>query len=318
MPVPRDGTKVARTRMTWESGQSLISIADLDRGDILRILETAGQIVADPERYRQSAAGKILATLFYEASTRTRLSFESAMLRLGGQVISVADIASSSVRKGETLADTVRMVSGYADAIALRHPEAGAAREASQAASVPVVNAGDGTGEHPTQALLDAYTIRQHFGTLDHLTVTFVGDLRYGRTVHSLSRLLANFPLHAVYMVAAPGLEAPPEMLHAFSSIPVHTSHPLVDAARVTDVLYVTRVQRERLPAHHAPPSPLVVDESILAALPTTSVIMHPLPRQAEVPERVDRDARAVYFEQARNGVPVRMAVLNHLLLSNL
>ncbi len=302
--------------MKWLPHTSLIRIADLDRQDIDRIILAAGQMAGARTPAISALTGRIVATLFYEVSTRTRLSFESAALRLGAQVISVADAATSSVAKGESLADTVRIVSGYADAIVLRHPQEGAAAEAAEALAgrVPVINGGDGAGEHPTQALTDAYTLHRHFGRLDGLTVTFVGDLRYGRTVHSLAALLGSYALAGVQLVAPEGLDAPREVTRALGGAPVTRRTSLVEAAATTDVLYMTRIQHERLPAGTSTPHALQVDRAVLDALPASSVILHPLPRKNELPTLVDDDPRAIYFEQAANGVPVRMALLTHAL----
>ncbi len=298
--------------MRWQAHTSLTSISDLDREDIDRLIALAGQMAGARAPAINTLAGRIVATLFYEVSTRTRLSFESAALRLGGHVISVADAATSSVAKGETLADTVRMVSGYADAIVLRHPEAGAARAAADALDgrVPVINGGDGAGEHPTQAMTDAFTLHQHFGRLDGLTVTFVGDLRYGRTVHSLMALLDHYELRAVQLVAPDGLEAPAGGI--LGGARVERIDSLARAAASTDVLYMTRIQHERLPAGSSAPAALQVDRAVLDALPAESLILHPLPRRDELPPLVDEDPRAIYFRQAANGVPMRMALLTH------
>lgn len=300
--------------MLWKAHTSLTSISDLDRDDIDRLITVAAQMAGARAPAITALAGRIVATLFYEVSTRTRLSFESAALRLGGHVISVADAATSSVAKGETLADTVRMVSGYADAIVLRHPEAGAAREAAGALKgrVPIISGGDGAGEHPTQALTDALTLHQHFGRLDGLTVTFVGDLRYGRTVHSLMALLNHYQLRAVQLVAPDGLDAPAGGM--LGGARVERIDSLAEAAAATDVLYMTRIQHERLPAGAHAPAALQVDRTVLAALPAQSLILHPLPRRDELPPLVDADPRAIYFRQAANGVPMRMAILTHAL----
>ncbi|MDA8198237.1 MAG: aspartate carbamoyltransferase [Thermaerobacter sp.] len=302
--------------MKWLPHTSLTRIADLDRQDIDRLIAVAGQMAGARAPAISPLAGRIVATLFYEVSTRTRLSFESAAIRLGAQVISVADAATSSVAKGETLADTVRIVAGYADAIVLRHPQEGAAHEAAVAlrGRTPLINGGDGAGEHPTQALTDAYTLHQHFGRLDGLTVTFVGDLRYGRTVHSLAALFGSYALTAVQLVAPEGLDAPSDLTRSLGGAPVNRLPSLVEAAATTDVLYITRIQHERLPAGATLPDALQVDRAVLDALPASSVILHPLPRKNELPTVVDEDPRAIYFQQAANGVPMRMALLAHAL----
>jgi aspartate carbamoyltransferase catalytic subunit len=313
IPTPGYERRLAST-MKWRPQHSLVSLQELDREDIELLMVQAAEMQSRPEKFRDTLDAKILATLFYEPSTRTRLSFESAMLRLGGHVISVADTSTSSVVKGETLKDTVRMVSGYADAIALRHPHAGAAAEAAHASPVPILNAGDGAGEHPTQALLDAFTMARHFGGLDGLSITLAGDLRYGRTVHSLGLLLGRFRVRSVQLVSAPGLGPPAEITAALAELAVTTHSSLASAAAVSDVLYLTRVQAERLPAGVAAPAPLALDGDTLSALPRHAIIMHPLPRRDELPTAVDADPRAVYFEQARNGVFMRMALLRHVL----
>jgi aspartate carbamoyltransferase catalytic subunit len=300
--------------MAWQARQSITSIRQFERSDLLAVFHSADAIRQAPERVSHAAEPFVLATLFYEPSTRTRLSFEAAMLRLGGKVISTENAAAmSSAVKGETLADTIRIVSGYADIIALRHHEQGSAARAAEVAPVPVLNAGDGAGEHPSQALLDAYLIHGRRGTLDGLTVTFVGDLRYGRTVHSLALLLTHFRHVTVRLVAPHTLMLPDALSQELTQCGVHVEQvsKLTDACRGTDVLYVTRLQTERLPTgvdpeHHR----YAVDEAVLDALPANALIMHPLPRVQELPATVDTDPRAAYFEQARGGLFVRMALL--------
>ncbi len=261
--------------------------------------------------------GRVMATLFYEPSTRTRLSFESAMLRLGGQVVSTENARDfSSAIKGETLEDTVRIVGGYADCIVLRHPEEGAAARAAAVSPVPVINAGDGRGEHPTQALLDLYTIRAELGRLDHLHVVMVGDLANGRTVHSLVDLLSRYPGQRVTLAAPDRVRMPPEAVEQLreAGAVVVESVDLLEAVRDADVVYQTRVQTERLqepwPEAGSDVRRFRVTPELMRALPRKAVVMHPLPRVGEIDPAVDADPRAAYFRQAGNGVPVRMALL--------
>ena len=265
-------------------------------------------------------AGRIMATLFYEPSTRTRLSFESAMLRLGGAVIGTESAREfSSVIKGETLEDTIRMVAAYADVIVLRHDEAGAAARAAMVSDVPIVNAGDGPGEHPTQALLDLYTIHRELGRIEGLHVAFSGDLRYGRTARSLALLLSLFPDVRLSFVAPDVVQMRPDILALMADrgVPYTVTDSLLDTAGDVDVLYQTRVQKERFEdasEFDRARGDTRIDLRIMAALPARSIVMHPLPRVDEIDPAVDADPRAAYFRQARNGVVIRMALLEMLL----
>lgn len=265
--------------------------------------------------------GRIMATLFYEPSTRTRLSFESAMLRLGGQVVSTENARDfSSAIKGETLEDTVRIVGGYADCIVLRHSEDGAAARAAAVAAVPIINAGDGRGEHPTQALLDLYTIRAEVGRLTDLHVVMSGDLANGRTVHSLVRLLALYRGLRVTLAAPPRVQMGTGEVEELTAagVRVELSDDLLEAAGDADVIYQTRIQTERLeqpwPEAQREAARFQVTPGVMEALPPHSIVMHPLPRVGEIDPAVDSDPRAAYFRQARNGVPVRMALLDMVL----
>ena len=267
------------------------------------------------ERTLEELRGRVLATLFFEPSTRTRLSFEAAMHRLGGQVISVAEAKSTSAAKGETLHDTIRTVEGYADVIVLRHPEIGSAAEAAAATHRPVLNAGDGAGQHPTQSLLDLYTIRAEQGRVDGLKIALAGDLRNGRTVHSLADLLANYDVEFTF--AAPdALRMPTEIverLRARGKTVVETEN-LADAIASCDVLYMTRIQRERFddPAEYDRlKNAYVLTKESLGPAKASLTIMHPLPRVNEIATDVDGLSGAAYFRQAANGVPVRMALLS-------
>ncbi len=284
-----------------------------DRADVLQAQDRSRTLAADLQ-------GRILATLFYEPSTRTRLSFEAAMQKLGGSVLSVENARdSSSAVKGETIADTVRVVSGYADAIVIRHFEQGTAAAAAAASPVPVINAGDGAGEHPTQALADTYTIQRELGRLDNLHVVLVGDLLYGRTIHSLLPLLAQFPPLRVSLVCPPSLRLPAELsAHLVQAgAVVEEVASLDDAVVGADVVYVTRVQGERFASaaeYEAVKDAYVLNGKTAERLKAGAVIMHALPRLQEIAPEVDLDPRAAYFRQARNGLYVRMALLQALL----
>jgi len=262
--------------------------------------------------------GKVLATLFFEPSTRTRLSFETAMQRLGGGVISMASADSSSAAKGETVADTARTVAQYADAIVIRHPRIGSAKEAADAADIPVINAGDGAGQHPTQALLDVYTIYKELGSLKKLSVSMVGDLKNGRTVHALVELLSLFGAK-LHFVSPSILKMPEEITTRLKEkgIEIVETEDLIEAAFASDLLYVTRIQKERftdLSEYERVKGGYVVDNKFLDSVKKKLTIMHPLPRVDEINPEVDSYPGAAYFRQVRNGVFVRMALLSMVL----
>jgi aspartate carbamoyltransferase catalytic subunit len=262
--------------------------------------------------------GKILATLFYEPSTRTRLSFETAMQRLGGGVIGMGSVESSSVAKGETLVDTVRTVSQYADVIVIRHPRTGSAKEAADAVDIPVINAGDGAGQHPTQALLDVYTIYKELKTLKKLRVSLVGDLKNGRTVHALVELLSLFGAR-LYFVSPTTLRMPEGITANLKQkgIEVEETEDLFKAASESDLIYMTRIQKERfenLSDYERVKGSYVINGEFLKRLGKKIVILHPLPRVDEIHPEVDVYRGAAYFRQARNGVFVRMALLAMIL----
>jgi aspartate carbamoyltransferase catalytic subunit len=259
-------------------------------------------------------SGKILATLFFEPSTRTRLSFESAMHRLGGSVISVASADSSSAAKGETVADTARTVDQYADIVVIRHPRIGSAKEAADAAEIPVLNGGDGAGQHPTQALLDVYTMKKELGSLKKLSVAMVGDLKNGRTVHALVELLAHFE-PKLYFVSPDLLRMPQEIVSRLKArgIEVVETGDLKKAASESDVIYMTRIQKERFadPAEYEKvKGAYILNAEFLKGVPKKVTIMHPLPRVDEINPDVDAYPGAAYFRQMRNGVYIRMALL--------
>ncbi|RXZ78709.1 aspartate carbamoyltransferase [Paenibacillaceae bacterium] len=262
----------------------------------------------------------IMTTLFFESSTRTRLSFESAMHRLGGHVIGTENASQfSSTIKGETLEDTIKIVSGYSDVIVMRHTDIGAADRAARVATVPVINAGDGAGEHPTQALLDAYTIDKQFGRIDGLKIAMVGDLTYGRTVHSLSYILANFKDVTIYYIAPENARIPHYVKQHLDKLGVRyeETSDLNEVAGIVDVLYQTRIQKERFPSveeYEKASGQYVVDADLLKRMKEDAIILHPLPRAGEIAEEVDSDPRAAYFRQAQNGLYIRMALVKQCL----
>ncbi len=294
----------------------IISIRDLDRAAIDGFLDAAAGIEAkryDPELLR----GKILGILFFEPSTRTRMSFESAMARLGGVSLTMGSVEDSSVAKGETLADTIRVVSGYVDAIVLRHPREGAARLASEFASVPVINAGDGAGQHPSQTLLDLYTIRKSM-PIDGVRVGLLGDLRYGRTTHSLAMALSLYGAE-IAAVAPKGLELPSGIVRELADrgTAVTEYSAIEDVIADLDVLYVTRIQRERFPdaaSYLDVASSYRITPELIARARPEMIVLHPLPRVDEIDPRVDALPNAKYFEQAHHGVSVRMAMLGEVM----
>lgn len=268
-----------------------------------------------PRNALDIARGHILAALFYEPSTRTRLSFETAMLRLGGQTISETDVQFSSATKGEVLPDTIRIVSGYADIIAIRSKHKGDAELAAQYATVPILNAGDGPGEHPTQSLIDLYTISEHFALgKETVRVTMVGDLKYGRTVHSLTKMLRLFENVAITFVAPEVLAMPSELVQEGDNTATELSDDILGAS---DVIYDTRVQKERfddLAEYERLKSAYVFDTEKVSKMHEEAILLHPLPRITEITPEVDELPQARYFEQARNGVPIRMALITKLL----
>lgn len=302
--------------------QHLVSASQLSPATLYRLFDLADTLQAqDRARTLQPVLqSRILATLFYEPSTRTRLSFEAAMQKLGGSVLSVENARdSSSAVKGETIADTVRVVSGYADAIVIRHFEEGTAAAAAAVSPVPVINAGDGAGEHPTQALADTYTIHRELGRLNNLRVVLVGDLLYGRTIHSLLPLLAQFPHLRIALVSPPSLRLPDALSESLTRLGVDMSETpsLDEAVEGADVVYVTRVQGERFASateYEAVKDAYILTLKTAERLKEGAVIMHALPRLHEIAPEVDVDPRAAYFRQARNGLYVRMALLASLL----
>ena len=297
--------------------KDLTSTKQLTRADAEAVLRVAEQMEEVKKKGKSDLLkGKILASLFYEPSTRTRLSFETAMQRLGGDIVTAEGIQFSSLYKGETLEDTMRMVSGYADIIAMRHPEQGSADRAAAAAKIPFINAGDGPGQHPTQALLDLYTIQKERGKIDGIKIAMVGDLRYGRTVHSLSYLLGLFKNVEFVLISPPELTMPEKVTSFFKEKGIKfTEADDISAGVDCDVLYMTRVQQERFAdrsEYERLKLKYVLTAKILKGKKVT--VMHPLPRVGEIAEDVDALPNAAYFRQAENGVAVRMALLAMLL----
>ena len=293
----------------------VLTAKQFSREEIEAVLDRAAEFADGTREPRHADA--LLGLLFFEPSTRTKMSFETAAKRLGGDVIDMGSVDSSSVTKGESLADTVRVIEGYADALVLRHPKQGSAKMASEFVSIPVINAGDGAGHHPTQTLLDLYTIRENAG-LDDLSIGIMGDLKYGRTVHSLAHALTNFET-TQHFISPESLALPPEVRYdldeAGASVEEHTELEFV--LPDLDVLYVTRIQRERFPdenEYRAVASEYGIDRGTLAEAKADLSIMHPLPRVDEIDPAIDETPHATYFEQAHNGVPVRMALLDMLL----
>ncbi|MXR52645.1 aspartate carbamoyltransferase [Halovenus sp. WSH3] len=295
----------------------ITSAKQLSREDIEAVLDRASEIAADPAAYADRHEGALLGLMFFEPSTRTKMSFSAAIKRLGGDIVDMGPVDSSSVQKGESLADTVRVVEGYADALVLRHPSEGSAQMASEFVDVPLINGGDGAGQHPTQTLLDLYTIRENAG-LDDLTIGIMGDLKYGRTVHSLAYALTNFETRQ-HFISPESLKLPRNVRYDLheqgSSIKEHTE--LAEILPSLDVLYVTRIQKERFPdesEYREVAGEYQIDAETLEAAQDSLTVMHPLPRVDEIAHDIDETEYATYFEQAHNGVPVRMALLDLLL----
>ena len=297
----------------------LIDITDLSVAEIDELIATAEDIIENPVKYQDVAAHKQLATLFFEPSTRTRLSFESAMLGLGGSVLGFSSAASSSTAKGETVTDTVRTVSCYADIIAMRHPKEGAPFAASQRSQVPIINAGDGGHNHPTQTLTDLLTIHRERGSLENFTIGFCGDLKFGRTVHSLVNALSRYSnIHFIF-ISPEELKMPTYINESLQKkgLPYEETESLEEAMPKLDVLYMTRVQKERFfneADYIRLKDTYVLDLDKLQNAKKDMCILHPLPRVNEIAVAVDDDPRARYFEQVRNGKFIRMALIMKLL----
>jgi aspartate carbamoyltransferase catalytic subunit len=300
--------------------KDVISIKDFSKDEIKYILNYAKKMVgyAKGKKQTEILKDKILSSLFFEPSTRTRLSFESAMHRLGGRVIGFSDPGATSQKKGESLADTIKMADSYSDAIVIRHPQEGAARLSTEFAESPVLNAGDGAGQHPTQCLLDLFTIFTERKTIGGNKIVLLGDLKYGRTVHSLAYALSLFGAELTF-VSPETLMMPKEVINECKQFGVEPNSVsnLERAVKDADVLYVTRIQRERFPdaeEYNQVVGTYKVDMNLLKHVHDDLIIMHPLPRVVEIDPEVDKTSHALYFKQAFNGVPVRMALLSLIL----
>jgi aspartate carbamoyltransferase catalytic subunit len=296
--------------------RSLVSIDDLGTDEILKILDLAEKFEKNP--VQKLLEGKVIATLFFEPSTRTRLSFESAINRLGGKIVGFSDASNSSVSKGETLHDTIKMVSSYSDLIVMRHPVEGSARFASEVASVPIINAGDGANQHPTQTLLDMYSIRKTQGTLDNLNIFMVGDLKYGRTVHSLMMAMSRWNT-TFNFISPEELKMPDEYKLYLENLGLkyYEHQDFTDIISRADIIYMTRVQKERFSdpiEYEKVKNVYVLRNSMLSNTKPNMRILHPLPRVNEINMDVDSNPKAYYFEQALNGVYTRQAILCSLL----
>jgi aspartate carbamoyltransferase catalytic subunit len=297
--------------------RDLISITDYSKEDYLRIMELAADFERNPNQ--RLLEGKVVASLFFEPSTRTRLSFETAINRLGGRIIGFTDSSSSSVTKGETLHDTIKMVSNYADLIVMRHPLEGSARYAAEVSSVPIINAGDGANQHPTQTLLDMYSIRKTQGRLDDINIFMVGDLKYGRTVHSLLMAMSQFENPIFNFIAPEELEMPEEykMFLREKGIRYFEHREFTDIISEADIVYMTRVQKERFSdpiEYEQVKNVYILRNSMLANTKPTMRILHPLPRVNEIHPDVDSNEKAYYFQQALNGMYTREAIIAHTL----
>ncbi len=290
----------------------VLSAGQYTKETLEELFDIASKIKSNPAKYSKAIEGKIVATMFYEPSTRTRLSFETAVLRLGGQVISTENASSnSSVKKGETLKDTVKVLQNYADAIVIRHSDVNSATDAASVAKVPILNAGSGKGEHPTQALLDLYTIREKRGKIDGVKVAILGDLTYGRTIHSLIKLLALYDNVEIYGLSKKEFMLPQEYIDFLKerNIEYKICNSFDDIPKDVDVMYHTRIQQERFEGDFGKEE-YIINKEVLNRFSDHTIVLHPLPRTGEIAEDVDDDPRALYFEQAGNGLYIRMALL--------
>lgn len=301
--------------------RNLIQPEDFSVREIDEILNLAEDIMKNPSAYSRVCEGKLMATLFYEPSTRTRLSFEAAMKRLGGEIIGFSEPNSSSVSKGESLADTMRVVSGYVDIIVMRHPIAGAAEEAINYTSVPFINAGDGGNQHPTQTLTDLLTIKSLKGTLNNHTIGLCGDLKHGRTVHSLVKAMIRYENNKFVFISPEELKMPNYIKEKIKSYSYYETTKLDESLNKLDLLYMTRVQQERFAdkeEYERLKDTYILDKEKMEHANKKMLVMHPLPRVNEISTNVDNDERAVYFKQATYGMYVRMALIMKLLGVNI
>lgn len=298
----------------------LIDIMDLSEKEIQELIDTARDIIANPEKYREKCRYKKLATLFFEPSTRTRLSFEAAMMELGGNVLGFSSANSSSASKGESVSDTISVVSGYADIIAMRHPKEGAPTVAAMRSGVPIINAGDGGHNHPTQTLADLLTITMEKGTLENLTIGLCGDLKFGRTVHSLVAAMSRYKGTKFVLIAPDELKLPDYVKKEFiakNGIECVETTSLEEVIGDLDILYMTRVQGERFfneEEYLRLRDSYILDEEKMAKAKGDMIVMHPLPRVNEISVKVDEDSRACYFKQTKYGKYMRMALILKLL----
>ena len=301
-------------------GKSILEPMDMTTAELEEIFDLADEIIANPPRFAHACDGKLLATLFYEPSTRTRFSFEAAMLRLGGQVIGFSEPNSSSVAKGESIADTIRTIACYADIAVMRHPKEGAPRVAANSTDMPVINAGDGGHQHPTQTLTDLLTIRRRKGGFENLTVGLCGDLKFGRTVHSLIKALSRYAGVKFVLISPEELRVPDYLRRGVleaNNIPFREVKKMQEVLPELDVLYMTRVQRERFfneDDYIRLKDRYILDAEKMQLANENMMVLHPLPRVNEIAVEVDSDPRALYFEQAKNGMFVRMALIMKLL----
>jgi carbamoyl-phosphate synthase/aspartate carbamoyltransferase/dihydroorotase/carbamoyl-phosphate synthase/aspartate carbamoyltransferase len=316
-PLFADDERRKTSRANGFTGQDILSVSQFDRASLEYVFARSHEMreMVDRAGYSNLLKGYILTCLFYEPSTRTSASFIAAMERLGGSVIPITQgVQFSSVSKGETLADTIRTLEQYSDAIVLRHPEIGSARVAADYSAVPVINAGDGAGEHPTQALLDLFTIQEELGRIDGLKIAMVGDLRFGRTVHSLTKLLTQYDV-SLRFVSPEILRLPLVIMNEVkdAGLNVRETHDVADVIENADVLYVTRVQKERfsdLAQYEELKGHYEITAELMQRAKEKMVVMHPLPRVGEIHYNVDSDPRAAYFRQVKNGMFIRMALL--------
>ncbi len=302
--------------------KDIISIKDFKREDIEYLLEEASKLenIAKSKEVSEELKGKLLGLMFFEPSTRTKISFETAMKRLGGECIGFENSGSSSVSKGESIADTAKMFEGYSDALVIRHELEGVSKFISDIVDVPVINAGDGAGQHPTQTLLDLYTIKNEIGSIDNLKIALIGDLKFGRTVHSLSNALGLFDNVKIYLVSPPELRMPQEVLHDISKTNVEYEevNSIEEVIDDVDVLYVTRIQKERfadIEDYQKIKGAYIINKKMIEG--KDLIVMHPLPRIDEIDADVDNTIYNKYFTQAANAVPVRMAILKTLIKNN-
>jgi len=301
--------------------QHLIEPSDFTNDEILNLVDVGKKIFNNPKPYANVCNGKILASLFFEPSTRTKFSFDTAMMRLGGNVIGFADANTSSTKKGESLADTIRVMNFYSDLIVMRHPGEGAPKLASEYSDIPVINAGDGSHNHPTQTLTDLLTISRYKHTLENHTIAFVGDLKYGRTVHSLIKTLAKFNSKKFILVSPEELKLPNFLLsylkEFYPNIEIEEAKYIEDVIRQADIIYMTRIQKERFfneKDYIKLKNSFLLDTDKMKLAKSDAIVMHPLPRVNEISYDIDSDSRSVYFEQSKMGVYIRMALICKLL----